>query len=608
MRKWMAAALRLLASLRLAIVLLVLLAMVLAVATFIEAAKGRDYVRWYVYDAQWFVALLGLLGVSVLAAALIRFPWKIRQIPFLITHAGLLVLLAGSIQTFLGGIEGQLALEEGETGNRITLHDLSRFRIRWNDQKPREDHMPAAFVFGAGPTDWPEGKTLDLGEISGVALKVTRFLAHANPEENWDADPAEKGVPALKFAMTSPEDTGGGEHWLAAGQFGTQAAVGSARIEFCRATADSLVEDFLTPPAGPLPKMGVLSIHYGRGAMRVSVGDYIGKAGSVSNDGATVEIVKYLPNAKPDADGGFVSNGDEPKNPLVELSVHLPGKKEAIRQIAFARYPFMSLDGVHGRNCPVQFWYHHPAVAAESGIEFLAAPNGKLYCRVGIGGKYEPRGAVAPGDSIPTWAESSISIVKHFPHALREVSYQPVRVAAGGSGEAPAAAEVEVTAGGATERLWLAREDAGAMPQRIQTPEGTLLLAFGYEDLPLGFSLRLAKCTRGLNPGGMGDASFASSVELIDPDRGEPLQREISMNEPLVHGKFAFYQSGLLPDGKGSVLTVAYDPGRFLKYLGSLMVCLGSAVMFCARAKVFRRKIVAPAEDNIPISTLGKAA
>jgi hypothetical protein len=33
---------------------------------------------------------------------------------------------------------------------------------------------------------------------------------------------------------------------------------------------------------------------------------------------------------------------------------------------------------------------------------------------------------------------------------------------------------------------------------------------------------------------------------------------------------------------------VAYDPGRPLKYLGSLMVCLGIATMFYMRAYFFR--------------------
>ena len=69
--------------------------------------------EWYVYDSPWFLGLLAMLGVTILAAALVRFPWRKHQLGFVVTHAGLLVLLAGSMQTFLAGIEGQVSLQEG---------------------------------------------------------------------------------------------------------------------------------------------------------------------------------------------------------------------------------------------------------------------------------------------------------------------------------------------------------------------------------------------------------------------------------------------------------------------------------------------------------------
>ena len=52
-----------------------------------------------------------------------------------------------------------------------------------------------------------------------------------------------------------------------------------------------------------------------------------------------------------------------------------------------------------------------------------------------------------------------------------------------------------------------------------------------------------------MNPGGMGDARFASTVHLHDEAKHIDEDREISMNEPLVHGKYTFYQSGILPSG-----------------------------------------------------------
>ena len=200
------ALLRSLASLKLAIVLLLLFAAVLLAAIFVDMAKGRDYARWYVYDQSWFLALLGLLALNILAAAVVRFPWKKSQIGFVITHAGLLLLLFGAVQTlgvqvfgiqiFGGGIEGTLALQEGETGERMVLRDSSRFRVEWLDQQAGHGvdphgRPPLAFTFRPGPVNWTQGKSLDFGQLNGVAFKVTGFLAHARMMENWLSNPAE---------------------------------------------------------------------------------------------------------------------------------------------------------------------------------------------------------------------------------------------------------------------------------------------------------------------------------------------------------------------------------------------------------------------------------
>ena len=173
-----------------------------------------------------------------------------------------------------------------------------------------------------------------------------------------------------------------------------------------------------------------------------------------------------------------------------------------------------------------------------------------------------------------------------MPHARRELIFTPVKVARGDRETFEAAAEVELTAGDTTRSLWLQRGDDGGMPIPVKTSEGTLAISYGYESLPLGFSLQLKKFTRGMNPGGMGDARFASTVHLHDEAKHIDEDREISMNEPLVHGKYTFYQSGILPSGTGTVLTVASDPGLFLKYLGSIMTCAGTLIMFVTRSKL----------------------
>jgi cytochrome c biogenesis protein ResB len=125
------------------------------------------------------------------------------------------------------------------------------------------------------------------------------------------------------------------------------------------------------------------------------------------------------------------------------------------------------------------------------------------------------------------------------------------------------------------------RNDPEFGSRTIQTSQGPLQVEFVEEQVPLGFSLRLLRFIHGLNPGRMGDASFASLVRLTDTARGVDEEREISMNQPLDYGKFTFYQSSYQEVGDGkyvSVLTAASDPGRPFKYGGCLLICLGILV------------------------------
>ena len=114
--------LRVLASLQLAVVLIAIYAIVLGAATIIEAFQRQlnlAVAHFDVYHANWFIALNIVLAVNVLCAMLIRLPWRRRQIGFLLTHGGILVLLAGCAMTHRKGIDAQLPIYEGHA-NHIT--------------------------------------------------------------------------------------------------------------------------------------------------------------------------------------------------------------------------------------------------------------------------------------------------------------------------------------------------------------------------------------------------------------------------------------------------------------------------------------------------------
>ena len=136
--------------------------------------------------------------------------------------------------------------------------------------------------------------------------------------------------------------------------------------------------------------------------------------------------------------------------------------------------------------------------------------------------------------------------------------------------------------------LWLSRGEGEFGVQSLLTPQGLVAVSFAYQQLPLGFTIALQDSVRDSHPERGDDEVIASHVRLIDADNDAGESRPIAINAPLTHGKFTCYQSGFqaLPSGAAaSVLTVTYDPGRLLKYVGSLMIFAGICFVFRSRTE-----------------------
>ena len=93
-----------------AVLLIGLYIIVLASATMVEKWDGPEAAHFTVYGTRWFEAIHWALAVNVLCAMFFPLPWRWRQAGFLLTHVGILVLLAGCLATKYKGVEGQLPI------------------------------------------------------------------------------------------------------------------------------------------------------------------------------------------------------------------------------------------------------------------------------------------------------------------------------------------------------------------------------------------------------------------------------------------------------------------------------------------------------------------
>lgn len=109
-------------SVQFAICLIGVTALFVIAGTFIESKTGSHlFAAYYTYQNPAFLALLGFFFINILFAALRRWPFKPRHIPFLITHLGLLMILAGVIVKTSFGTQGTMAILEGSGNNEILI-------------------------------------------------------------------------------------------------------------------------------------------------------------------------------------------------------------------------------------------------------------------------------------------------------------------------------------------------------------------------------------------------------------------------------------------------------------------------------------------------------
>ena len=73
----------------------------------------------------------------------------------------------------MAGVEGQLSLEEGQSGDTLVMTDRNQLTTVWAQHDKR---LRSVLTFEPGPADWPEGTTLRLGAVGGVQLEVLKYL------------------------------------------------------------------------------------------------------------------------------------------------------------------------------------------------------------------------------------------------------------------------------------------------------------------------------------------------------------------------------------------------------------------------------------------------
>lgn len=113
--------LKFLASLKLAVIILISMAIITAVGTIVEAQYDATIAAKWVYHTFWMYGILGALSVNLIAVMVDRWPWQPRHVAFLLAHIGILIILIGAWVTQQFGVDGSMRFGIGEKSRLVTV-------------------------------------------------------------------------------------------------------------------------------------------------------------------------------------------------------------------------------------------------------------------------------------------------------------------------------------------------------------------------------------------------------------------------------------------------------------------------------------------------------
>ena len=593
-------------SVKLAIVVLLALAYVLALGTIYESLYGTAVAKEKVYGTVWFTLVLTFLGINVLCAALSRLPWKRHHIGFVVTHAGILVILAGSLITQRFGLDGSMAIAEGDRDDRITLDDpllqvaepdrnaVQTFKARYSQDPPTEND--------------PWVRSLK----DGGRLIVDQF--YRNAQATLKVRPAAPEDPsatsgALRVILTGIPMQPAQElsEWLFSknSPFGpSSVSLGPAKFSFVEETVLTGLPA-VSAPEGAGPAIGKLQLTFKDGQnVEFPVPDASEEEREVPGTPYRIKVLRYLPDARV-AEGRLESRSNEPLNPALEFKIF--GSKWEETHLVFSQFP--DLEGVHGRSqaeVRVKARFVSAGAAASPGLRgelILALHDDKtLVYRVRTKGVLGEPKRIIVGEEVPLgWMTLRFKVAEAYPRAVASFQYRKVAVPAGKSGPPPAI-HFKIEREGLSTETWLEQGDMremalGGVPY---------LVRYGLRAHPLGFQLTLKKFHVGKYAGTNSPSSFESFVHVKNDKTGEDFETKVHMNHPLKYEGYTFFQSSYQEGGGPqdpfiSIFSVARDPGTPVKYAGAILMVGGIALMFWFKPLFVQKRMQAKKREDVGV-------
>ena len=371
-------------------------------------------------------------------------------------------------------------------------------------------------------------------------------------------------------------------------------------------------------------------------------------------EGISVELLRFVPAASrmgllkgelvaQPRDPRLDEQGGQDDMPVAEFVLRRTGAEgsapQEFRLIRAAKFPFLRL----GVELPagIAAEYYHPGMAGR--IDIVEGPGEKLAYRVWQKAlaRVVAAGSLEKDKPVSTWsmgggeAAWQMTLARYIPEGADGAAHQVLPLPFNKDDDTRGSTrriQVRVTSRvgdqESSREFWLRQNFPRPWPgfdheqvEDTKLADGSQVrCSFHVKDTPVGFAMRLNAFDLQVDPGAPMASNYTSEVTVFDKREGESDQGGkgeaetaegqnfiVTMNAPLDYpdpqGRtLRFFQENYIPPRQNqplaSIFRVNYDPGRWVKYLGSLLVCAGIFTMFYMRAYFVKpvRTPAAPAD------------
>ncbi|MEA3446719.1 MAG: cytochrome c biogenesis protein CcsA [Bacteroidota bacterium] len=115
--------------------LLIIFAIAIGYATFIESSFGTTASKAVIYNAKWFEAILLFLSVTLIVNIFRNKLYKLKKLPVFLFHLSFLIIIVGAAFTRYNSIDGMMQIREGESSEYFSSSQLFfKAKISKNDK------------------------------------------------------------------------------------------------------------------------------------------------------------------------------------------------------------------------------------------------------------------------------------------------------------------------------------------------------------------------------------------------------------------------------------------------------------------------------------------